>query len=167
MSDKEHTPEPSKGSYDFSGVNNIDMKVIFAMLPEYNDDPNENRPTEELLRSSLRAVDLRSVRYVIEQHALDNLHLIIDNSDLECVNGVWQSVDVHYFDVKTRVAIKLSKPKTATKDHCHHIETIYVRAGESAAKTINNFLSANAIESPSTFNQSAGSCHSSMFGSSY
>ena len=107
MSDKEHTPEPSKGSYDFSGVNNIDMKVIFAMLPEYNDDPNENRPTEELLRSSLRAVDLRSVRYVIEQHALDNLHLIIDNSDLECVNGVWQSVEVHYFDVKTRVAIKL------------------------------------------------------------
>ena len=162
-------PRGDKGVYDFSGFNDLDMKVIFAMTPEYNDDENENRPTEELLRTSLREVNVGHLDYGIADYTLDNMHLIIDNNEVECINGAWQEVKEFYFDKQTRVGFKITRP-TSTNSHSTpaslpirtntigndlvtdykssfiRIDKLYVAGGSGAASRINNFLNVNNIK---------------------
>ena len=133
-----------KGVYDFSGFNDLDMKVIFAMTPEYNDDENENRPTEELLRTSLREVDVGHLLYEMADYTLQNMHLIIDNNDVECVNGEWREVKEFYFDKQTRVAFKTTGP--VSSHGFIRLDKLYVSGGSQAAAKINNFLAVNNIK---------------------
>lgn len=133
-----------KGVYDCVGFNDLDMKVIFAMTPEYNDDENENRPTVELLRTSLREVDVSRLLYEMADYTLQNMHLIIDNNDVECVNGEWREVKEFYFDKQTRVAFKITGP--VSSGGFIRLDKLYVSGGSQAAAKINNFLTVNNIK---------------------
>lgn len=146
MSKARKMPTQDNGAYGFSGFNDLDMKVIFVMTPEYNDDENENRPTEELLRTSLREVYVGHLDYEIADYTLQNMHLIIDNNEVECINGEWREVKEFYFDKQTRVAFKLTGP--VSSGGFTRLDKLYVSGGSQAATKINNFLAVNDIRRP-------------------
>lgn len=142
---KTHTyPRQDNGVYDFSGFNDLDMKVIFAMTPEYNDDENENRPTVELLRTSMREVDVSQLNYEMAEYTLQNMHFIIDNNEVECINGEWREVKEFYFDKQTRLAFRVVG--SVSDAGFIRLDKLYVVSGSDAANRINNFLTVNDIK---------------------
>lgn len=136
-------PIENKGVYDLSGFNDLDMRVIFAMTPEYNDDDDENRLTEVLLNTSLREIDCSHLNYTMADYTLLNMHLIIDNNEVECVDGFWRELHEFYFDKATRIAFKISN--TIDESNSVKIEKLYLSGGSSVATRINKFLKINDI----------------------
>lgn len=132
------------GITDNSGFNDTTMTVVFAMTHLFNDELSEHQSTSELITQSLMTVNCLEQDYCIEEMTLDNLHYIIDGTEVKFLNGKWVNVNRFYLDRKTMVVFEVAEHPSYSD--VKRVVNMYLQYGSNPSKIIKSFLSKNAIQ---------------------